>query len=55
MITNEGECEHSEELARAYAGMNYNPETFCGNAGTHAPHGICLGMMCDYGCNAEYF
>jgi hypothetical protein len=47
-------CEHNEEMKREYAGLPML-EPFCGNDNLHTPHDGCLGLMCDYGCNAEYF
>jgi hypothetical protein len=48
-------CEHDQMMRAMYADFDsYLPE-FCGNIGPHAPHEGCLGIMCDYGCNAEEF
>lgn len=47
-------CEHAEELREHYANFPYG-HNFCGNEDPHAPHDACLGIMCDYGCNADDF
>lgn len=51
----EGSCEHAEEMIRAYQDFTSFSAKFCGDKAPHAPHADCLGIMCDYGCNAEWF
>jgi hypothetical protein len=48
-------CEHAEELREAWKDFNDYPVSWCGNLDPHIPHDFCLGIMCDYGCYAEYF
>jgi hypothetical protein len=49
-------CEHDEEMRREWADWDRSVTgVLCGNDAPHAPHEGCLGIMCDYGCNAEYF
>ncbi len=49
-------CEHNEENKIQWEGW-VPPEGsgFCGLNDLHGVHGKCLGIMCDYGCNAENF
>lgn len=49
------ECTHAEELRTEWDDFDEYPAEFCGNLDPHAPHTGCLGIMCDYGCNAEDF
>ncbi len=53
------ECEHIDEMTQQHAdyvaagGVLYGE--FCGESSPHGVHDGCLGIMCDYGCNAENF
>lgn len=50
------ECEHVEEMMETY--KDYDGPLYgdhCGSWAPHAPHDGCMGIMCDYGCNAEEF
>lgn len=48
-------CEHVEENLSDWEDFEDYGQPWCGNKEIHNPHNDCLGIMCDYGCNAEYF
>jgi len=51
------DCDHEQqaiENAEYFADWE-DVGTFCFNMYPHGPHDACLGIMCDSGCNAEYF
>lgn len=50
--------EHDDYMVETYGphvGTYVFKPGFCGEARPHAAHDECLGIMCDYGCNAEDF
>lgn len=50
------ECTHIQEMRDEWLFFQVPPGTpFCADPDPHAPHEDCLGIMCDYGCNAEDF
>jgi hypothetical protein len=44
------ECQHADYMRETYKDFPMKPGT-CDNLAPHDPHGTCLGMMCDWGCN----
>lgn len=50
------ECSHHEELTEMWGDFPNTPHpNFCGEYLPHPPHDSCMGIFCDFGCNAEDF
>lgn len=49
-------CRHVEDNLIEWADFTDYSTKWCGDKKIHSPHEGCMGIMCDYGCNAaEWF